>query len=166
MFSLSSLRVCVSMCRSVKPRRYRYDVCKATPDERVCSSRSVASVGFHCQHTNEAFVCWFMCFWHLQDKWQDCRRWELTIATELPELEQNPRLGGERTSVGFGGRGRGGRRSFGGGGFRGNGGRGGRGRGGGGGRGSQKRSYSQAFDYWSQWTVMFLYFYCCYSLRP
>ncbi|KAI7805688.1 nucleolar RNA helicase 2 [Triplophysa rosa] len=88
----------------------------------------------------------------IQGKWQDSRCWQLTVATELPELEQNPRLGGERMSGGFGGRGRGGgRRSFGGGrrsfggGFKGNGGRGGRG--GQGGRGPQKRTYSQSFDY-------------------
>ncbi|XP_039546475.1 nucleolar RNA helicase 2 isoform X1 [Pimephales promelas] len=89
----------------------------------------------------------------IQDKWQDGRRWQLSVATELPELEQNPHLTGERTPGGFGGRG--GRGGFGG---RGRGG-GGRGRsfgsrGGGGGfggkrgrGGGQKRSFSRAFDY-------------------
>ncbi|KAK7140795.1 hypothetical protein R3I94_013164 [Phoxinus phoxinus] len=95
----------------------------------------------------------------IQDKWQDGRRWQLAVATELPEMEQNPHLTGERTPGGFGGRGFGGR----GGGF---GGRGGGGRGGGRGRGrssgfkgntgfggkrgrggAQKRSFSRAFDY-------------------
>uniref|UniRef100_A0A4W4ERI9 RNA helicase n=1 Tax=Electrophorus electricus TaxID=8005 RepID=A0A4W4ERI9_ELEEL len=81
----------------------------------------------------------------IQDKWQDGRRWQLTIATELPELEENIRRNrGDRMSGGRGG-GRGGSR----GGFRGGrknfssdwrGGRGGRG-------GGQKRSFSQAFDY-------------------
>ncbi|XP_062864324.1 nucleolar RNA helicase 2 isoform X2 [Trichomycterus rosablanca] len=90
----------------------------------------------------------------IQDKWQDSRRWQLAIATELPELEESM----QRSSGGkFGGRGgrpggRGGFRS----GFRGNnsqfggrgrGGRGGGGRGGGGRGGGQKRSFSQAFDY-------------------
>ncbi|KAL7855446.1 hypothetical protein AOLI_G00190500 [Acnodon oligacanthus] len=71
----------------------------------------------------------------IQDKWKDGRRWQLTIATELPELEESMRM--------FGGRG-GGR-----GGFRG-GDRKGFGRnwrGGGGRGGGQKRSFSQAFDY-------------------
>ncbi|XP_072526296.1 nucleolar RNA helicase 2 [Salminus brasiliensis] len=100
----------------------------------------------------------------IQDKWQDGRRWQLIIATELPELkEQQQRNHGERSFGGFGGRGggrgRGGfqgdRRSFGGnrrgggGGGRGGGGRGrgGGGRGSGGRGGGQKRSFSQAFDY-------------------
>ncbi|XP_053475086.1 nucleolar RNA helicase 2 isoform X1 [Ictalurus furcatus] len=83
----------------------------------------------------------------IQDKWQDGRRWQLTIATELPELEESMRNRGER---GSGARGHGGFRS----GFRGgnnrSGGRGGGGRGGGRGRGrggAQKRNFSQAFDY-------------------
>ncbi|KAF5895641.1 nucleolar RNA helicase 2 isoform X2, partial [Clarias magur] len=46
----------------------------------------------------------------IQDKWQDGRRWELTIATELPELEESVRNRGERGS-GAGIRGRGGFRS-------------------------------------------------------
>ncbi|KTG05412.1 hypothetical protein cypCar_00029125 [Cyprinus carpio] len=74
----------------------------------------------------------------IQDKWQDGRRWQLSVATELPEMEQSMRQSSERTSGGFGG-GRG-RRSFG---FRGNNSSGGRrGRG-----GPQKRSFSQAFSY-------------------
>uniref|UniRef100_A0A4W5KVA9 RNA helicase n=1 Tax=Hucho hucho TaxID=62062 RepID=A0A4W5KVA9_9TELE len=71
-----------------------------------------------------------------QDAWQDGRRWQLSIATELPELEEKPRMGGDR---GYG-------RSFGGQG----GGRGFRNSGGGGnwrGGGSHKRSFSSAFDY-------------------
>ncbi|KAF4071502.1 hypothetical protein AMELA_G00274100 [Ameiurus melas] len=78
----------------------------------------------------------------IQDKWQDGRRWQLTIATELPELEESMRNRGER---GSGARGHGGFRS----GFRGgNNRRGGGGRGGGRGRGgAQKRNFSQAFDY-------------------
>ncbi|XP_061600520.1 nucleolar RNA helicase 2 [Cololabis saira] len=84
----------------------------------------------------------------LQDNWKDGRRWQLTVATELPELEEkNNSNRGDRS---FGSSNRGG------GGFR-----GGRGRGRGGGRGfrngggggfrnnngGQKRSFSQAFDY-------------------
>ncbi|XP_036439166.1 nucleolar RNA helicase 2 isoform X2 [Colossoma macropomum] len=80
----------------------------------------------------------------IQDKWQDSRRWQLTIATELPELEESAHNRGDRGFGRFGGRGggrggfRGGdRKSF-----------GGNRRGGGGGRGGgQKRSFSQAFDY-------------------
>lgn len=88
-----------------------------------------------------------------QDNWKDGRRWQLTIATELPELEEKQfsnrgdrgfgggnRGGGFRGGRGrsFGGNsGRGNRFQNGGGGFRNN-------RGGGGG---QKRSFSQAFDY-------------------
>uniref|UniRef100_A0AAR2LGH5 RNA helicase n=1 Tax=Pygocentrus nattereri TaxID=42514 RepID=A0AAR2LGH5_PYGNA len=80
------------------------------------------------------------------DKWQDSRRWQLTIATELPELEESPR--GDRGAGRFGGRG-GGRGGFRGGDRKGF---GGKWRGGGGGRGGgrgggQKRSFSQAFDY-------------------
>ncbi|KAL7841834.1 hypothetical protein SRHO_G00255250 [Serrasalmus rhombeus] len=78
----------------------------------------------------------------IQDKWQDGRRWQLTIATELPDLEESPR--GDRGVGRFGGRG-GGRGGFRGGDRRGF---GGKWRGGGGGRGGgQKRSFSQAFDY-------------------
>lgn len=80
----------------------------------------------------------------IQDKWKDGRRWQLVVATELPELEQSTRHAGERTSGGFGGRGggrgRGRGRSFGSKGNNGFGGRRGRG-------GAQKRSFSQAFDY-------------------
>jgi len=93
----------------------------------------------------------------MQDNWKDGRRWQLSVCTELPDLEerQNNNRGGDR---GFGGGGGyRGNRGFGGG--RGGGGfRGGRGRGGGGGRGNgfrngrgggggQKRSFSQAFDH-------------------
>ncbi|XP_014035679.1 nucleolar RNA helicase 2 isoform X6 [Salmo salar] len=71
-----------------------------------------------------------------QDAWQDGRRWQLSIATELPELEEKPRMGGDRGyGRSFGGQG-GGR------GFR-NGGGGGNWRGG----GSHKRTFSSAFDY-------------------
>uniref|UniRef100_A0A4W5RHT9 RNA helicase n=1 Tax=Hucho hucho TaxID=62062 RepID=A0A4W5RHT9_9TELE len=80
-----------------------------------------------------------------RDAWQDGRRWQLSIATELPELEEKQRMGGDRGDRGygrsFGGRGGGGR--GGGRGFR-NGGGGGNWRGGG---GSHKRSFSSAFDY-------------------
>uniref|UniRef100_A0A673JB09 RNA helicase n=1 Tax=Sinocyclocheilus rhinocerous TaxID=307959 RepID=A0A673JB09_9TELE len=75
----------------------------------------------------------------LQDSWQDGGRWQLSVATELPEMEQSMRQSSERSSGGFGGRGR---RSFG---FRGNNGSGGRRARGGG--AAQKRSFSQAFDY-------------------
>uniref|UniRef100_A0A671KSB1 RNA helicase n=1 Tax=Sinocyclocheilus anshuiensis TaxID=1608454 RepID=A0A671KSB1_9TELE len=75
----------------------------------------------------------------LQDRWQDGGRWQLSVATELPEMEQSMRQSSERSSGGFGGRGR---RSFG---FRGNNGSGGRRARGGG--AAQKRSFSQAFDY-------------------
>uniref|UniRef100_A0A672PQ09 RNA helicase n=1 Tax=Sinocyclocheilus grahami TaxID=75366 RepID=A0A672PQ09_SINGR len=72
----------------------------------------------------------------MQDRWQDGRRWQLSVATELPEMEQSMRPSSERSSSGFGR----GRRSFG---FKGNNSSGGRrGRG-----GPQKRSFSQAFDY-------------------
>lgn len=90
----------------------------------------------------------------IQETWTDGRRWQLTVATELPELEEKAVNRGDR---GFGSGNRGDRA----GGFRG--GRGGRGRsfrnsghsngfrhsGGGYGnnRGGQKRSFSQAFDY-------------------
>lgn len=92
-------------------------------------------------------------FVHLQDAWTDCRRWQLSIATELPDMEENMRNRGDRNSNGFGGR------SFQGGGRGGGGGGRGRGfgnrngnmrRGGGGGRGrggfGQKRSFSKAFE--------------------
>uniref|UniRef100_A0AAY4EPC6 RNA helicase n=1 Tax=Denticeps clupeoides TaxID=299321 RepID=A0AAY4EPC6_9TELE len=75
----------------------------------------------------------------IQDAWKDGRRWQLSVATELPELEEAVRNRGNRSSGGFGGRpyqggGRGGGRGFG---FRNN------RRGGGGG---QKRSFSKAFE--------------------
>ncbi|XP_033839686.1 nucleolar RNA helicase 2 [Periophthalmus magnuspinnatus] len=85
----------------------------------------------------------------IQESWTDGRRWQLTVATELPELEEKP---GNRGDRGFGNGNRGDR--FGG--FRGGGGRGrnfknGGFRNSGGGygnnRGGQKRSFSQAFDY-------------------
>ncbi|KAL6466372.1 hypothetical protein MHYP_G00241760 [Metynnis hypsauchen] len=47
----------------------------------------------------------------IQDKWQDGRRWQLTIATELPELEENPHNRSDWGSGRFGGRG-GGRGGF------------------------------------------------------
>uniref|UniRef100_A0A3B5LP29 RNA helicase n=1 Tax=Xiphophorus couchianus TaxID=32473 RepID=A0A3B5LP29_9TELE len=78
----------------------------------------------------------------IQDNWKDCRRWQLTVATELPELEEKQFTNrGDRG--GFrGGRGRG---------FGGNGGRNGGFRSGGGGgynnRGGHKRTFGQAFDY-------------------
>ncbi|XP_077376120.1 nucleolar RNA helicase 2 [Festucalex cinctus] len=87
-----------------------------------------------------------------QEGFKDGRRWQLTVATELPELEQKPHndrgeRGGDR-----GGRFRGGRgRSFGGGGGRGRNGfrrSGGNGRSSGGNdrnRGGQKRRFSLAF---------------------
>ncbi|XP_056235819.1 nucleolar RNA helicase 2 isoform X2 [Seriola aureovittata] len=88
----------------------------------------------------------------MQENWKDGRRWQLTVATELPELEE--KQFNNRGDRGFGGGNRGDR----GGGFRGGrgrnfGGNGGRGNGfrnGGGGysnRGGHKRSFSQAFDY-------------------
>ncbi|CAK6979882.1 nucleolar RNA helicase 2 [Scomber scombrus] len=90
----------------------------------------------------------------IQETWQDGRRWQLTVATELPELEE--KQNGNRGDRGFGGghRGggggfRGGRgRSFGGYGGRGNGFRSGGGGGGyGNSRGTHKRNFSEAFDY-------------------
>lgn len=76
-----------------------------------------------------------------QENWKDGRRWQLSVATELPELEE--KQFNNRTERGGGGGGfRGGRgRNFGG--FR---------KGGGGygnNRGGHKRNFSQAFDYWS-----------------
>ncbi|KAM9860979.1 nucleolar RNA helicase 2 [Aulostomus maculatus] len=89
----------------------------------------------------------------IQESWTDGRRWQLTVATELPELEE--KQFNNRGDRGFGGGNRGDRR----GGFRGgrgrsSGGNGGRSNGfrksGGGGygnnRGGNKRSFSQAFD--------------------
>ncbi|KAK9542639.1 hypothetical protein VZT92_000483 [Zoarces viviparus] len=90
--------------------------------------------------------------------WKDGRRWQLTVATELPDLEEKQFSGGGGGGGGGGGfrggRGRGsggyGGRSNG---FRsgGYGGRGGGSRGGGGGfgekRGTHKRNFSDAFDY-------------------
>ncbi|TWW68196.1 Nucleolar RNA helicase 2 [Takifugu flavidus] len=75
------------------------------------------------------------------ENWKDGRRWQLTVATELPELEVKEFTNG----FGRGGGGRGGRGGRGG--FR-----GGRGRSFGGfrngnNRGGQRRSFSQAFDY-------------------
>ncbi|XP_072321977.1 nucleolar RNA helicase 2 [Eucyclogobius newberryi] len=87
----------------------------------------------------------------IQESWADCRRWQLTIATELPELEEKP---GGRGDGGYGGGYGSGNRGDRSGGFR-----GGRGRnfrnggfrsgsgGYGNNRGGQKRSFSQAFDY-------------------
>ncbi|XP_021167725.2 nucleolar RNA helicase 2 [Fundulus heteroclitus] len=92
----------------------------------------------------------------IQDNWKDCRRWQLTVATELPELEEKQFT--NRGDRGFGGGSRGDRggfrggrgRSFGGYGGRNNGFRSG-GNGGGGGfnnnRGNHKRTFSDAFDY-------------------
>ncbi|XP_042360575.1 nucleolar RNA helicase 2 [Plectropomus leopardus] len=90
----------------------------------------------------------------VQENWKDGRRWQLTVATELPELEE--KQFNNRGNRGFGGGNRGDR----GGGFRGgrgrnfegNGGRSNGFRNGGGGgfgknRGGHKRSFSQAFDY-------------------
>ncbi|KAM9065109.1 nucleolar RNA helicase 2 isoform 2-T2 [Sarcophilus harrisii] len=86
-----------------------------------------------------------------QDQWQDSRRWQLSVATERPELEQQPDEGrgfsNFRNQRHGGGRGGGGRGGWGGGGGRG-------GRGGGGfnrndkfqNRG-QKRSFQRAFSH-------------------
>ncbi|CAN9506980.1 unnamed protein product [Ophioblennius macclurei] len=85
----------------------------------------------------------------IQDGWKDGRRWQLSVATELPELEERQQSANRGDRGSRGGRGR----SFGGrgGGFRGNGGGGFRGNGGGGFRGNggrgQKRSFSHAFDH-------------------
>ncbi|XP_020494232.2 nucleolar RNA helicase 2 [Labrus bergylta] len=89
----------------------------------------------------------------IQDSWKDGRRWQVTIAEELPELEEKQFANRSERGFGSGNRGggfRGGRgRNFGGGGGRGNGFRSGGGGGGGFGnnRGGHKRSFSQAFDY-------------------
>ncbi|XP_061670258.1 nucleolar RNA helicase 2 [Syngnathoides biaculeatus] len=76
----------------------------------------------------------------VQEGWKDGRRWQLTVATELPELEERQQSirgdsGGGRFRGGWG-RSFGGRDRRGGNGFR-----GGHGRN----RGGQKRSFSQAF---------------------
>ncbi|XP_035508267.1 nucleolar RNA helicase 2 [Morone saxatilis] len=89
----------------------------------------------------------------IQEHWTDGRRWQLTVATELPELEE--KQFNNRGDRGFGGGNRGGGGFRGGRGrsFGGSGGRGFRSGGGGGGggygnnRGGHKRSFSQAFDY-------------------
>ncbi|KAM9409636.1 nucleolar RNA helicase 2 [Pholidichthys leucotaenia] len=97
----------------------------------------------------------------IQETWRDGRRWQLTVATELPGLEEkqfNNRGdrgsgGGNRGDRGFGSGNRGDRggfrggrgRNFGGNGFRSGGGRGGSGYSNN--RGGNKRSFSQAFDY-------------------
>uniref|UniRef100_A0A668SJ85 RNA helicase n=1 Tax=Oreochromis aureus TaxID=47969 RepID=A0A668SJ85_OREAU len=81
----------------------------------------------------------------IQETWQDGRRWQLTVATELPELEEK-QFSNRGDRGGFrGGRGR----SFGGSGGRGNGFRNGGGSSGGYGnnRGGHKRTFNQAFDY-------------------
>uniref|UniRef100_A0A672ZIJ9 RNA helicase n=1 Tax=Sphaeramia orbicularis TaxID=375764 RepID=A0A672ZIJ9_9TELE len=92
-----------------------------------------------------------------QETWKDGRRWQLTVATELPELEEKQFSNRGNRGFGNGNRGdraggfRGGRgRSFGGNGGRGNGGRGNGFRNGSGSYGNNrghKRSFSQAFDY-------------------
>ncbi|KAM4592282.1 nucleolar RNA helicase 2 [Odontesthes bonariensis] len=78
----------------------------------------------------------------IQDNWKDGRRWQLTVATELPELEEK-QFSNRGDRGGF----RGGRGSN----FRGNGFRSNGFRGSGGGygnnRGGHKRNFSQAFDY-------------------
>uniref|UniRef100_A0A1A7YXW4 RNA helicase n=1 Tax=Iconisemion striatum TaxID=60296 RepID=A0A1A7YXW4_9TELE len=89
----------------------------------------------------------------IQETWSDGRRWQLTVATELPELqEKQTSIRGDR---GFGSGNRGDRGGFRGGrgrNFGGSGGRGNRFRSSGGGYGNNrggghKRSFSQAFDY-------------------
>ncbi|XP_012695891.2 nucleolar RNA helicase 2 [Clupea harengus] len=73
-----------------------------------------------------------------QEAFSDGRRWQLVVATELPEIEESMRNHGDRNGFGGGGgRGRGGGR-----GFSNNRRGGGRGRGGFG----QKRSFSKAFE--------------------
>ncbi|CAI5645738.1 unnamed protein product [Oreochromis niloticus] len=91
----------------------------------------------------------------IQETWQDGRRWQLTVATELPELEEKQFSNRGDRGFGSGNRGdrggfRGGRgRSFGGSGGRGNGFRngGGSSSGYGNNRGGHKRTFNQAFDY-------------------
>uniref|UniRef100_A0A8C5DAR1 RNA helicase n=1 Tax=Gouania willdenowi TaxID=441366 RepID=A0A8C5DAR1_GOUWI len=78
-----------------------------------------------------------------QESWNDGRRWQLTVATELPELEEKPLA--NRGDRGFGGN-RGDRRGFRGGRGRSFGGNGGRGGGFRSNNGGQKRSFSRAFD--------------------
>ncbi|KAJ8264703.1 hypothetical protein GJAV_G00152780 [Gymnothorax javanicus] len=78
----------------------------------------------------------------IEEVWQDGRRWQLSVATELPELEETRRPAGDRGPGRFGGR-RGGGRGGSGGGSWNNNRRGGQW--GGAGRG-QKRSFSRAFD--------------------
>lgn len=85
----------------------------------------------------------------IQETWTDGRRWQLTVATELPELEEKAVNRGDRgfgnrgdRAGGFrGGRGRNFRNSGHSNGFRNSGG------GFGNNRGGHKRSFSQAFDY-------------------
>ncbi|XP_032416118.1 nucleolar RNA helicase 2 [Xiphophorus hellerii] len=84
----------------------------------------------------------------IQDNWKDCRRWQLTVATELPELEEKQFTnrgdrGGFRGGRGRGFGGNGGRN----GGFRSGGFRSGGGGGGYNNRGGHKRTFGQAFDY-------------------
>ncbi|XP_028298862.1 nucleolar RNA helicase 2 isoform X1 [Gouania willdenowi] len=79
----------------------------------------------------------------IKESWNDGRRWQLTVATELPELEEKPLA--NRGDRGFGGN-RGDRRGFRGGRGRSFGGNGGRGGGFRSNNGGQKRSFSRAFD--------------------
>uniref|UniRef100_A0AAX7TP54 RNA helicase n=1 Tax=Astatotilapia calliptera TaxID=8154 RepID=A0AAX7TP54_ASTCA len=95
-----------------------------------------------------------VCIHTQYETWQDGRRWQLTVATELPELEEKQFSNRGDRGFGSGNRGdrggfRGGRgRSFGGNGGRGNGFRnGGSGGGYGNNRGGHKRTFNQAFDY-------------------
>ncbi|XP_017274209.1 nucleolar RNA helicase 2 isoform X2 [Kryptolebias marmoratus] len=88
----------------------------------------------------------------IQEQWKDGRRWHLTVATELPELEEKQFSNRGKRGFGSGNRGdRGGFRGGRGRNFGGNGGRSNGYRGGGGGygnnRGGQKRTFSQAFHY-------------------
>ncbi|KAI4830750.1 hypothetical protein KUCAC02_002366 [Chaenocephalus aceratus] len=88
----------------------------------------------------------------MQDGWKDGRRWQLTIAVELPDLEEKQMNNRGDRGYGGGNRGGGGFRGGRGRGFGGGGGRGGGFRSGGGGgfssaRGTHKRDFSEAFDY-------------------
>lgn len=87
----------------------------------------------------------------IQDNWKDNRRWQLTVATELPELEEKQFANRGDRNFGSGNRGdRGGFRGGRGRGFGGNGGRNNFRSGGGGynnNRGTHKRTFSDAFDY-------------------
>ncbi|XP_034080219.1 nucleolar RNA helicase 2 isoform X2 [Gymnodraco acuticeps] len=88
----------------------------------------------------------------MQDGWKDGRRWQLTIAMELPDLEEKQMNNRGDRGYGGGNRGGGGFRGGRGRGFGGGGGRGGGFRSGGGGgfssaRGTHKRDFSEAFDY-------------------